>query len=251
MAEPIRFPTNETAEEKRRRLLLAQRVEEPAALRSGSSGIYADVEQENVMDAAAAAERAATQPTQPAQREDPFARERAAQNVMFQRQHGSGLDTLAAMQDPNYEIGTGGALQQAPRQIGTKSGAMRREARRLRKQGYTAQAGQLAGAAARQKLMEGSAIKKESARGVEAAQQIQTGEMAMQQQDLLRQQAQLAQKLISKRSADIDKGGDAPMDFSEPVRYRDRDYSDFRRRLLDGGADSPYFGGRNRYFNFE
>jgi len=63
-------------------------------------------------------------------------KEEAAQNVMFQRQYGTGLGTLAAMQDPNYELGSGSALRQPARSIGPASGKFRRAARRLRRQGY-------------------------------------------------------------------------------------------------------------------
>jgi len=62
-------------------------------------------------------------------------KEEAAQNVMFQRQYGTGLGTLAAMQDPNYELGSGSALRQPARSIGPASGKFRRAARRLRRQG--------------------------------------------------------------------------------------------------------------------
>lgn len=125
--------------------------------------------------------------------------EEAAQTVMYQRKYGSGLAAGKAMQDENYVIGSGSSLREAPRQIGTQSGAMRREARRLRKQGYTAQAGQMAGAAAQQKLMEGSAIKSERQRGVETAQQIQAGRMAQEQQDMSRNYTKLANRLLQKQ----------------------------------------------------
>jgi len=73
-------------------------------------------------------------------------KEEAAQNVMFQRQYGTGLGTLAAMQDPNYELGSGSALRQPARSIGPASGKFRRAARRLRRQGYGAAAQQMAAA---------------------------------------------------------------------------------------------------------
>ena len=71
-------------------------------------------------------------------------KEEAAQNVMFQRQYGTGLGTLAAMQDPNYELGSGSALRQPARSIGPASGKFRRAARRLRRQGYGAAAQRMA-----------------------------------------------------------------------------------------------------------
>jgi hypothetical protein len=60
----------------------------------------------------------------------------AAQNVMFQNQYGTGLGALAAMQDPNYELGSGSSLNQPARAIGPASGKYRRASRRLRRQGY-------------------------------------------------------------------------------------------------------------------
>lgn len=71
-------------------------------------------------------------------------KEEAAQNVMFQRQYGTGLGTLAAMQDPNYELGSGSALRQPARSIGPASGKFRRASRRLRRQGYGGAAQQMA-----------------------------------------------------------------------------------------------------------
>jgi hypothetical protein len=65
---------------------------------------------------------------------------------MFQRQYGTGLGTLAAMQDTNYELGSGSALRQPARSIGPASGKFRRAARRLRRQGYGAAAQQMAAA---------------------------------------------------------------------------------------------------------
>ena len=141
---------------------------------------------------------------------DPYSSEeaaraaRAAQNVMFQRQYGTGLDTQAAMQSPDYQLGSGSSLRQAPRRLGTRSGDMRREARRLRKQGYMAQAGQLAGAAAAQKLQEGSAIKSEAQRGIETGQRIQAGGLAQQQQELTEKYMDYTSRLLDKRMQDLE-----------------------------------------------
>lgn len=181
---------------------------------------------------------------------DPFASEQAAQDVMYQREFGSGIDAGKRMQDPDYVLGSGSSLRQAPRLIGPKSGAMRREARRLRKQGYTAQAGQLAGAAAQQKLMEGSAIKSEGARALETAQQMQAGQLARQQQDLASNQINYANKLLQRRTADIEDTRtrtpqDAPADFDDRFSRR-RAY----RSLLDLEGGTPFFDGRNKFFDF-
>ena len=71
-------------------------------------------------------------------------KEEAAQNVMFQNQYGTGLGALAAMQDPNYELGSGSPLNQPARAIGPASGKFRSASRRLRRQGYGAAAQQMA-----------------------------------------------------------------------------------------------------------
>lgn len=77
---------------------------------------------------------------------DPTAtsKEEAAQNVMFQRQYGTGLGTLKAMQDPNYVIGSGSPLREPARRIGPASGRFRSAARRLRRKGYGGAAQQMA-----------------------------------------------------------------------------------------------------------
>lgn len=125
-------------------------------------------------------------------------RARATENVALQRQYGSGLGAQAAMQSPDYELGSGSALRAAPRRLGTRSGDMRREARRLRKQGYGRAAEQMALGAAQQKLSEGSSIKSEAQRGREAFQQ-------QQQQDQMRQMQGLMQDAIGLRRSLIDE----------------------------------------------
>jgi hypothetical protein len=61
--------------------------------------------------------------------------EEATQNVMFKKEFGSGLDALAAMQDPNYELGSGSSLLKPSRSIGPASGKFRRAARSLARDG--------------------------------------------------------------------------------------------------------------------
>jgi len=125
-------------------------------------------------------------------------RVRATEDVQMQRQYGSGLGTQAAVQSPDYELGSGSALRAAPRRLGSQSGDMRRAARRLRKQGYSRASEQMAMGAEMQRLGEGSAIKSEAQRGREAAQQ-------MQQQDQLRQMQGLTQDLIGLRRGQIQR----------------------------------------------
>tara|TARA_R110001592_G_scaffold155117_1_gene384668 strand:+ start:492 stop:1556 length:1065 start_codon:yes stop_codon:yes gene_type:complete len=59
----------------------------------------------------------------------------AAENVAYQREHGTGLGVLAAMQDSNYKVGSGSSLNQPARPVGPKSGRLRSMARRLKKSG--------------------------------------------------------------------------------------------------------------------
>lgn len=129
----------------------------------------------------------------------------ATQNVMFARAFGSGLDANAAMQNPNYELGSGSALRQAPRQIGTASGAMRREARRLRKEGYAAQAGEMAGLASKTKLAEGSAITRPSDLAGQTMQRIQAGQEALEQEKFKKKYADYASRVMDYRLGQMDR----------------------------------------------
>ncbi len=106
--------------------------------------------------------------------------EEAAQNVMFQKEFGSGLDALAAMQDPNYEVGSGSSLLKPARSIGPRSGKFRRASRRLRRQGYGAAAQQMAMAGEMARMGEPS-IDTPAARGQRMAQRIIAGREAQKQ----------------------------------------------------------------------
>lgn len=106
--------------------------------------------------------------------------EEAAQNVMFQKEFGSGLDALAAMQDPNYEVGSGSSLLKPARSIGPRSGGFRRASRRLRRQGYGAAAQQMAMAGEMARMGEPS-IDTPAARGQRMAQRIIAGREAQKQ----------------------------------------------------------------------
>ena len=117
---------------------------------------------------------------------DPTAAEAAAQNVMFQRQYGTGLGTLAAMQDPNYELGSGSALRQPARSIGPASGKFRRASRRLRRQGYGAAAQQMAAAGEMARMGEPS-IDTPALRGQRMAQRIAAAEEARKQDKIASQ----------------------------------------------------------------
>jgi hypothetical protein len=110
--------------------------------------------------------------------------EEAAQNVMFQKEFGSGLDALAAMQDPNYEVGSGSSLLKPARSIGPRSGGFRRAARRLRRQGYGAAAQQMAMAGEMARMGEPS-IDTPAARGQRMAQRIIAGREAQKQDKIV------------------------------------------------------------------
>lgn len=130
--------------------------------------------------------------------------EEATQNVMFQKQYGSGLGALAAMQDPNYELGSGSSLRQPARSIGTKSGALKRASRRLRRKGYGAQAGQMAMASEIQRLKEPS-ISSDATRAADMARRIEAGRLKQQQDQLMSKRDSLFSKLLDKMPS---MGGD-------------------------------------------
>ena len=64
----------------------------------------------------------------------------AAQRVMQSR---TGLDRLEAMQDDDYQVGSGGALRETPRELGSERGRMRRAARALQRVGATDEANKM------------------------------------------------------------------------------------------------------------
>ena len=76
--------------------------------------------------------------------------EEAAQNVLFELEHGSGLKAMAIKNnDPNYKEyvrkhGSAGLLTQPARRVGPESTKYRNAERRLRRRGYTKQAGEMA-----------------------------------------------------------------------------------------------------------
>lgn len=141
--------------------------------------------------------------------------EQATQNVMFQREFGSGLGELKSMQDPNYALGSGSSLQQPARAIGTQSGAMNRAARRLRRQGYFAQAAQMASDAEKARLGEPS-ISTQAQRGLETAQRIQQGQLAQAEQEQQGRIMGYVEDLLKKRASDP---GGSGRDTPDPRYY--------------------------------
>lgn len=131
-------------------------------------------------------------------KEDSFSPKEATQNVMFQKEFGSGLAAQKAMQSPDYALGSGSALRQPARRIGTLSGDLNRASRRLRRQGYTAQAAQMAGQAEMQRMTEPS-ITTQADRELGMAMNIQQGKMAMEDEAYKRRMMGLTEQLLRKR----------------------------------------------------
>lgn len=110
--------------------------------------------------------------------------EEATQNVMFKKEFGSGLDALAAMQDPNYELGSGSSLLKPARSIGPASGKFRRAARRLARDGDRSGAARMRLAGEMVRMGE-PAIDTPAARGQRMFQKILAGREAQKQDKLM------------------------------------------------------------------
>jgi hypothetical protein len=123
---------------------------------------------------------------------DPY---EAAQKVMGAK---TGLDRLASMQDPNYQLGSGSSLRKSPRELGTRSGAMRRAARSLRRVGASEQANQMYGVAAAQKLGEPNIMTQEQ-RGRLAGQQQQAVGLMQKTQEQESRYRDLTNRLMEQR----------------------------------------------------
>lgn len=81
-----------------------------------------------------------------------FQQQMKGREVALRRASGDGLGALNAMQDENYVLGSGSALRQKPQPIAPEWTKMNRAARRLRRQGYEQQAGQMASLAEVERL---------------------------------------------------------------------------------------------------
>jgi len=131
-------------------------------------------------------------------------KEEAVQNVMFQRQYGTGLGTLAAMQDPKYKeaarditIKTS-PLRMAAQPIGPASGKAEREARRAAKRGDKELAKELYAAAASQRLRE-PAIDTPLLRGIRMAGKIAAAKEARKQDIILSETEKRAKEMEERR----------------------------------------------------
>jgi hypothetical protein len=81
-----------------------------------------------------------------------FQQQMKGREVALRRASGDLLGAQEAMQDENYGLGSGSALRQKPQPIAPEWTKMNRAARRLRRQGYTREAGQMASLAEVERL---------------------------------------------------------------------------------------------------
>ena len=116
------------------------------------------------------------------------------------------FESAVAADKEQAPIGSGSALRQAPRRLGTLSGDMRRAARAAQRAGATSAANQLFGAAAMQGLREPGILSQEQ-RGRIAAKQKESQDLAQQNLAFQKRYFDYANRLMDKRMADLDKGG--------------------------------------------
>lgn len=114
-----------------------------------------------------------------------------------------GLDRLAAMQ--SAPMGSLSSLSRPAQSIGTRSGAMRREVRRLTRMGLTGAANQLGLAAATEKLNEPS-IMNQGQRSRLASQEMEAAKAAEQEAADQEAQAQYMRDLLKKRKESLAAG---------------------------------------------
>ena len=95
------------------------------------------------------------------------------------------------------------SLNQGPRSLGTQSGAMRREARRLRRDGYFGEAGQMAGAASMQRLNEPTVLT-QAQRGRMDVQSKQADRAGQEAAALQGEYTQFMREAIKKRREDLE-----------------------------------------------
>lgn len=127
----------------------------PDITKSGAAGLpdlnaMAEEERKNLLTQAATESKAPMlNLMQPSQE---FQQQMKGREVALRRASGDGLGALNAMQDKNYVLGSGSALRQKPEPIAPEWTKMNRAARRLRRQGYTQEAGQMASLAEMERL---------------------------------------------------------------------------------------------------
>ncbi len=107
-------------------------------------------ERKNLLASAATNQKAPMQNLmQPSQE---FQQQMKGREVALRRAAGDGLGAQAAMQDPNYVLGSGSSLRKKPEPLAPDWARMNRASRRLKRQGYLAQAGQMASLAELERL---------------------------------------------------------------------------------------------------
>jgi hypothetical protein len=127
----------------------------PDLTKSGAAGLpdlnaMAEEERKNLLTQAATESKAPMlNLMQPSQE---FQQQMKGREVALRRASGDGLGALNAMQDKNYVLGSGSALRQKPEPIAPEWTKINRAARRLRRQGYTQEAGQMASLAEMERL---------------------------------------------------------------------------------------------------
>ena len=170
--------------------------------------------------------------------------EEAAQNALFESEHGSALRAMdIRSNDPNYKFGSGSVLNQPARRVGPASGRLRNAARRLRRKGYTAQAAQMALAAETMRLGEPN-IDTPELRRQRMIQKIQTGKQALSHHDRA--------KTILDRLGQSGSGGIQTQEFRDENRngIEDRSegiYREGERGEADRLAKSLGLGDRREF----
>lgn len=77
--------------------------------------------------------------------DQPFKQQMKGREVLLRKGAGDLLGSQQAMQDSNYVLGSGSSLRETPQPIAPEWTKINRASRRLRRQGYTDQAAQMAG----------------------------------------------------------------------------------------------------------
>jgi hypothetical protein len=166
--------------------------------------------------------------------------EEAAQNVMFQNEFGTGLGSLAAMQDDNYKLGSGSPLSQPARAIGPESGKYRRSARRLRRQGYGGAAQEMA-MRGEDKRMNESAIDTPAARMQRMVGKIQVSREANKQDSIA------SSYTAGTPAAPKSYVGQRKEDGNSRAEQRNTDYNKRRRSGDKVSEDDLTSGNRERW----
>jgi len=127
-----------------------------------------------------------------------------------------GASSVSSLSGGAGNAGSSSSLDAPARALGTKSGAMRTEARRLRKQGYGKAAEAMALEASTTRLNEPK-ILTQAQRGMQAVQAEESGMAAQEAAAAQAEQAQYMRDLYKKRQADLDKGITPPFSMGQAI----------------------------------